>query len=372
MLRQGSPWRRSRPLAAVAACLVVLLSVGGWLVWSVLQQDSRVTGGTPTTAATTPATGATVPTTPAPPTTTSAVACSPSGATDRQHGTGQLSNPPNSTVLINVQVQASDCVDEVGFSFSGGTPDWTAEYQAGPFSDSPRGERVAVEGNAFLVVQFSHAAGTPELTPGMTSPGRDLHPGSPSGVLEVVRTQDFEGELTWIIGLDARRPFQLIEPTQGQLVVRLPAARSRPMSCTSDPGHFRIDVPNGAFVELSDDFRCRVFGTQPFLVIRNSDAPVPISVSPGQPWDWSSPPGQTSVARISTRSTTIDGRATTVLEGEYNGVGFSPAGTRFYLYEIQWGPGLVLHIDTIGKPGAEHDANKLAVDAIAASARYVP
>ncbi len=372
-------WRRSRALAAMAACFVVLAVAGGWAGWSALEDDGRATGVTPTTGAA-PTTGvapttANLATTSAPPTTTAPVACTRTGSTARQQGAGTLSTPPRPSVLANVQVQASHCVDEVSFAFLFGTPDWTVEYQPGPFSNNPKGDAVRVAGRAFLVVRMTHAAGA-DLT--AANPQRvytgplAIRPDGPSGVAEAVQTEDFEAQIVWVLGLDSQRDFS-VETRGGRLVVVIQAVAARArsaMTCISSADHVGVTVPNGWFVELSDGFRCRQFGPGPFEVTRVGDDVVPPVLLVPRSTSWSGRRPDSSLRSIGGVATTIEGRRTMIYTGEY-GVSLYPSGSQFVAYEIEWPDG-ILALSAVGLGGAVPDATRVGLDAIAASARYVP
>jgi hypothetical protein len=98
------------------------------------------------------------------------------------------------------------------FSFSLAMPDWTVSYQSGPFELQPKGEPVSVAGNAFIVVRFDHASAfTVPTSPAIDSPI----------VREIRKTQDFEGVVTWVIGLDTQRPFGVSTDAAGHVTIDL-------------------------------------------------------------------------------------------------------------------------------------------------------
>jgi hypothetical protein len=74
------------------------------------------------------------------------------------------------------------------------------------------GLRVAVRGKAFLVFHFTPASGADfsGSTFRLVYRGpRRMQPATPGPVQEVVRTGDFEAVLSWAIGLDRRRPYDV-------------------------------------------------------------------------------------------------------------------------------------------------------------------
>ena len=75
-------------------------------------------------------------------------------------------------------------------------------------AEAGSGRRVALRGNAFLVVSFSPAATATatatKVTFSYTGPKR-VQPSSSGPVQEAVKIGDFEAQLDWAIGLDRRR-----------------------------------------------------------------------------------------------------------------------------------------------------------------------
>jgi hypothetical protein len=109
-----------------------------------------------------------------------------------------------------VSTQSDKCVDHVTFDYTlRGTdpPGYTITYGTPPFAQDGSGAPVPVAGNAFIVVK---------VQPGYTYDfeiGTATYNGPKSisvagnHVRQVVETGDFEGILTWVIGLDSKRPF---------------------------------------------------------------------------------------------------------------------------------------------------------------------
>jgi len=84
----------------------------------------------------------------------------------------------------------------------------------GPFVRDASGAPVTVRGGAFLVVRCSPAAGH-DFESGRTTytgPTR-IDPSGVRHVLELVETGDFEGVVTWVVGLDTKRPFAVVPET---------------------------------------------------------------------------------------------------------------------------------------------------------------
>lgn len=141
-------------------------------------------------------------------TTTTTSECPNTGTTDPRATTaGQVA-----ALLTNVAVTNVACRDSVTFTFRKNgvaAPSCTVEYQPGPFTQDGSGAPVAVGGTAFVVVRCEPAygydfenAGTPTYTGSKRIAGSGT-----KHVREVVSTGDFEGVISWVIGLDGQRAF---------------------------------------------------------------------------------------------------------------------------------------------------------------------
>lgn len=131
------------------------------------------------------------------------------------------------SLLTNVQELGDGCVDHVIFDFTGkGTdpPGYSVSYGTPPFVADGSGAPVAIAGNAFVVVKVKPGYGYDFETGTPTYKGPKSVPvGHANHVRAIVETGDFEGVLTWVIGLDAKRPFT-VEATgtpRHQLVVTI-------------------------------------------------------------------------------------------------------------------------------------------------------
>lgn len=174
---------------------------------------STTTSTSPRAAGVTTATPETsVPTSAAAPTT--ATAC-PVG----NGSTAPFRAPPStaSSLLTSVTVTASACGDHVMFGFvekQGGTPSCDVAYSNGPFVSDASGAAVTVRGAAFLTVRCTPAYGH-DFESGRTTytgPTR-IDPSGVRHVRELVETGDFEGVVTWVVGLDTKRPFGVVPVT---------------------------------------------------------------------------------------------------------------------------------------------------------------
>ena len=127
--------------------------------------------------------------------------------------------------LRSVDQRVDTCVDHVIFGFrnsASAPPGYTITYGSPPFAQDGSGTPIPVRGRAFIVVKVQPGYGFDFVTnqPTYTGPRRIPFQRA-NHVTEVVETGDFEGVLTWVIGLDSKRSFS-VEATgapQTQLVV---------------------------------------------------------------------------------------------------------------------------------------------------------
>jgi hypothetical protein len=360
---------RAAWFVAAAAIVTAIAVVAGAVLWDRGDDPSVRTGPSPATELPAPSTvPPTTPPTTAPPV---AATCPGDAAADAnaKRGAGRPSPAAPNGRLGNVQIQTSECADYIAFQFGSGLPDWSVEYRPGPFTLDPSGQPVDIEGSAFLFVRFEHAEGARfnDLPP-------DLHAGPLSHVTEVRQTQDFEGIVTWIIGLDARLPFVVVDRSPegyGRIAIVIPEpGAARDVTCNVPELHMSVRVPSGWYTELSEQFRCRDFGPAPFVIVRQSDAPVPVFIATG---------AESSLAGIrasqevtsTTSVQTADGRTATCIEGVTRS-GIGPIGTRFYYCEVPWDAVAYLSVSTSQYSDAEFPTHKTGVRAIVESARYLP
>jgi hypothetical protein len=301
----------------------------------------------PTTAApsTTPPTTE-PPTTAAPPLPTCAAL---DGADDTAKQGDAVQAQGTTPQLANVQVQASECVDEVSFLFPNGTPAWSISYEPG---------------SAAYQIRFA-AATVSAIYPG----SNDFRPQAPSGVGEMKLVSGADGTMTWAIGFAEQHPFR-VQLRDDVIALQFATVEApRAMTCSVPDAHAEYDVPPGWFVETNPDLRpCTEVGAAPFTIYPASDGPtgyglVVLGGAPAAPSDYETV--------VSTSDTTVAGRAATITETEATGQGLFPAGYHFYRYSVDWAPAGTLQLSVGGDPGADFDARKAGLDAIAASVRYV-
>jgi hypothetical protein len=117
--------------------------------------------------------------------------------------------------LTAVSVAPAGCADRVSFTFGGQLPGYRVEYRtaAQAQTEDASGRQVDVAGSAFLVVRLADAQTARAQADGsitLTYRGpRRLPADGTRHVREVVKTGDFEAVVTWAIGLNGQRPFDV-------------------------------------------------------------------------------------------------------------------------------------------------------------------
>jgi hypothetical protein len=96
------------------------------------------------------------------------------------------------------------------FQFRNDLPGYRIAYVEPPLHEDGSGDEVEIDGTAFVLVDMEPASGFDVAT----GEGELVYEGPPrlpgaSVVQEVVRTGDFEAQLAWAIGLDARVDFRV-------------------------------------------------------------------------------------------------------------------------------------------------------------------
>jgi hypothetical protein len=118
----------------------------------------------------------------------------------------------NPALLTNVHEAGDRCVDNVIFDFTvngADPPGYTLTYGTPPFVADASGAPVAVAGNAFVVVKIQPGYSYDFETGRQTYNGPKSIPiAHANHVRAIVETGDSEGVMTWVIGLDVKRPFR--------------------------------------------------------------------------------------------------------------------------------------------------------------------
>jgi hypothetical protein len=306
-------------------------------------------------------------------TSTTTSPCARFGDTSDRSGTAVDDPNRPAALLSNVQVQVSECVDEISFLFLGSErPAWNVTYVEPPFTADPSDMPVDVAGRAFLRVRFEPASGVDlssdephEIYDGPTT----IRPRPPSEVKEVVRLGDFEAVTTWVVGLPATRSFEVVLREE-QLVLRVAAPHPRRARCALPGSPLTLGFPRTWFVEMSDRWACQYFHPDPFVVHPSTnDLPWLVTARVADA------PAATVLARMAqddseivSSSTDVAGFAATQLDVTASGNGLLPAGWRFRMYVVDTGAHAVTFMSAAAPDQARIARNLDAIDAIAALA----
>ena len=103
-------------------------------------------------------------------------------------------------MLRAVRSGKQPAADRLVFEFDGnGLPAWQVEYLDGPARDCGSGDAVRLAGVAFLQVRFT--GGRAHTDQGKPAAGPQRRALALPVARELVRTCDFEGEVTWVLGV---------------------------------------------------------------------------------------------------------------------------------------------------------------------------
>jgi hypothetical protein len=137
--------------------------------------------------------------------------------------------------LVAVRVGRHAGFDRIVFEFAGSTlPTVTATTVSPPLTLSPSDLPVAVAGSAFVQITMQGASGT-DVTGTTTYLGPDRINAGGANVIELVRTEDFEGVLTWVAGLRANGQVtvsQLQGPARIVVDIQAASAPATPVAAT--------------------------------------------------------------------------------------------------------------------------------------------
>jgi hypothetical protein len=132
-----------------------------------------------------------------------------SGGTGPEEGDGS----PAGTTAVLVDLRTGEHVDfdRITFEFRDARPGYLVEYVEPPIIADASGEEVEIDGEAFLRIRMDPSAGHDPNTGDETyTGGLELKPGLPA-LVEAERTGDFEGVLTWVLGLSEETEFRVYE-----------------------------------------------------------------------------------------------------------------------------------------------------------------
>jgi hypothetical protein len=111
--------------------------------------------------------------------------------------------------LVDVRTGVHEGFDRVVFEFVGELPSYDIEWGEAPILADPSGLPIDVSGAAFLRVRFSPAWAHDDAGEATVS-ALELAPDLP-GVVEVTQVGDFEGVVTWVVGLTGELEFEVLE-----------------------------------------------------------------------------------------------------------------------------------------------------------------
>ncbi len=133
--------------------------------------------------------------------------CLPNASTVHRFGT----RAPGPYFFTNAQVSPSDCADVVRFEFASGSadtpPDYTIEYQDGPFTDYNQRYEIKVSGAAYLVVRFAKTSNVGFNGKQSFTSRESITPSGMHHLQEARIVLAPEGETEFVIGLDSKRAF---------------------------------------------------------------------------------------------------------------------------------------------------------------------
>jgi hypothetical protein len=165
-------------------------------------------------AVTATVTATSVPTTEPPTTATTGVPTTtlptlPGGSTAPEAGSGR--DQGIGTALVTaVRVGHADGYDRLVIELGeGGLPGWSIEYVDPPITMDGSGQEVSVAGSAYLRIRLERAAQHDPSTGAPTYTGPSRVSGGTTEVTEAVATGDFEGVVSWVVGVRGRVPFRV-------------------------------------------------------------------------------------------------------------------------------------------------------------------
>lgn len=124
-------------------------------------------------------------------------------------GTTAAERSPSQAVLHSVRSAAHEGFDRTVFEFEGGVPGYHIEYIDEPVRQCGSGKPVPLSGEGWLEVRLSPTRAHTEAG-AATIAERSRSPELPV-LLALTQTCDFEGIVTWVLGLDAPNRYRVSE-----------------------------------------------------------------------------------------------------------------------------------------------------------------
>lgn len=121
-------------------------------------------------------------------------------------GAAATNQSGQASIVRAVRIGKQPGADRLVFEFdTPGLPEWKVEYVDRPVRDCGSGDTVPVAGDAWLQIRFSGAQAHTEQ--GASTSGPRRRPLAQTIARELVRTCDFEGEVTWVVGVAKPNPY---------------------------------------------------------------------------------------------------------------------------------------------------------------------
>ena len=124
-------------------------------------------------------------------------------------------------LLTDVRAARHEGYDRIVFAFRNALPGYDVRYVERPVVEDGSGEKVAVKGGAVLRIRMEPALDadlTKEGAPATYTGPKRFSPDT-AVVAELARTGGFEAVLTWVAGLDEKRPFRVTRLEQPARIV---------------------------------------------------------------------------------------------------------------------------------------------------------
>ncbi len=114
---------------------------------------------------------------------------------------------PPMPLLVHVRTGEHEGYDRITFEFEGERPGYRVEYVQPPITQDPSDLPVEIAGNALLKIRLESAAAHDDSGT-QTVDFSELTPGLPS-LVEAEQIGDFEGVVTWVLGLSGEVNFRV-------------------------------------------------------------------------------------------------------------------------------------------------------------------
>jgi hypothetical protein len=195
-----------KPLIALT-CLLAVVALGA----ACGDDEEEGSGGTATPAASVTEEPSPCPTTPA---ISATPAPSPEPTAAFEGGTDPVEEEgpavPPVAIMYDLRYGCHDTFDRIVFDFRDNIPGYRVEYVEPPISQDGSGEPLDIDGNAFLYVRFYVAQAHDEAGQSTYTGPRQITPGL-EAVSEIEMAGDFEGYVSWGIGLPEELDFRVTD-----------------------------------------------------------------------------------------------------------------------------------------------------------------